>query len=152
MISRRAYLKLAMAAGVTLAARPGLLWAEADRKLELITRPIPSSGERLPGVGLGSSATFSSTARSEDLDALREVLGALVKEGGTVFDTAPSYGACEAVAARIAVELGIANKLFWAAKVDVAVRGGGKADPGEARAELEPSLERLGEDHVVVSQ
>ena len=61
MISRRTYLKLAMAAGASLAMRPGLLWAE-DRKLELITRPIPSTGERLPGVGLGSSASFSSSA------------------------------------------------------------------------------------------
>ncbi|MDX5334790.1 MAG: aldo/keto reductase [Marinobacter sp.] len=152
MISRRAYLKLAMAAGVTLAARPSLLWAEADRKLELITRPIPSSGERLPGIGLGSSATFSSTARSEDLDALREVLGALVKEGGTVFDTSPSYGASEAVAARIANEQGIANKLFWATKLNVAGRGGGKADPDQARAQLETSFERIGKDPIDLIQ
>lgn len=151
MISRRAYLKLAMAAGASLAIRPGLLWAE-DRQLELITRPIPSSGERLPGVGLGSSATFSSTARSEDHDALREVLAALVKEGGTVFDTAPSYGASEEVAANIANELGIADKLFWATKLNVAGRGGGSAAPAQARSQLETSFERIGKDPIDLIQ
>lgn len=152
MISRRTYLKLAMAAGVSLAARPGLLWAESDRNLELITRPVPSSGERLPGIGLGSSATFSSSARDEDLDALREVLAALVKEGGAVFDTAPSYGASEEVAAQIANQLGIVDKLFWATKLNVAGRGGGQADPEQARAQLETSFERIGKDPIDLIQ
>lgn len=151
MMSRRAYLKLAMAAGVGLAMRSSLLWAQ-DRQLELITRPIPSSGERLPGVGLGSSATFSSTARSEDLNALREVFAALVKEGGSVFDTAPSYGASEEVAGQIANELRIAQKLFWATKLNVAGRGGGTADLDEARAQLERSFERIGKKPIDLIQ
>lgn len=150
MISRRTYLKLAMAAGVGLAMRPSLLWAQ-DRPLELITRPIPSSGERLPGVGLGSSATFSSTARSEDLDALREVFAALVKEGGSVFDTAPGYGASEEVAGQIANELEIVDKLFWATKLNVAGRGG-TADLDEARAQLERSFERIGKKPIDLIQ
>jgi aryl-alcohol dehydrogenase-like predicted oxidoreductase len=45
--------------------------------------------------------------------------------GGTVFDTAPSYGASEEVAGRIAHELGITDRIFWATKVNVAGRGGG---------------------------
>lgn len=150
MISRRTYLKLAMAAGVGLAMRPSLLWAQ-DRPLELITRPIPSSGERLPGVGLGSSATFSSTARSEDLDALREVFAALVKEGGSVFDTAPGYGASEEVAGQIANELEIVDKLFWATKLNVAGRGG-TADLDEARTQLERSFERIGKKPIDLIQ
>ncbi|MGO1691846.1 MAG: aldo/keto reductase [Marinobacter sp.] len=150
MISRRTYLKLAMAAGVGLAMRPSLLWAQ-DRPLELITRTIPSSGERLPGVGLGSSATFSSTARSEDLDALREVFAALVKEGGSVFDTAPGYGASEKVAGQIANELEIVDKLFWATKLNVAGRGG-TADLDEARAQLERSFERIGKKPIDLIQ
>ena len=66
MISRRDYLKLCLATGVTLSLKSAPSWAagqagapNADRKLELITRAIPSSGERLPAVGLGSSATFA---------------------------------------------------------------------------------------------
>lgn len=151
MISRRTYLKLSMAAGVGLAIRPSLLWAQ-DRQLELITRAIPSSGERLPGVGLGSSATFSSTARREDFDALREVFAALVKERGSVFDTAPGYGASEEVAGQIANELSIADKLFWATKLNVAGRGSGTADLDEARAQLERSFERVGKKPIDLIQ
>jgi len=109
-----------------------------------IMRSIPSSGERLPIVGLGSSATFAQVARGEDAAALREVLARMVELGGTVFDTAPAYGASEEVAGRIAQELGIANRLFWATKLNVAPRGGGSADPAAARSQLETSLRRIG--------
>jgi aryl-alcohol dehydrogenase-like predicted oxidoreductase len=74
---------------------------------------------------------------------LREVLAALVELGGTVFDTAPSYGESEEVAGRLARELGITSKLFWATKLNVA-RGGGAADPAAARAQVEESFRRFG--------
>jgi aryl-alcohol dehydrogenase-like predicted oxidoreductase len=144
MISRRDYLKLSLAAGVALAVNPRLLWAHEDQAVSLITRAVPSSGERLPVVGLGSSATFASVARGEDSDALREVLRAMNKHGGTVFDTAPSYGASEEVAGRLARELGLTDKIFWATKVNVAGRGGGKADPTAARAQSEASFAKIG--------
>ena len=110
---------------------------------QLITRAIPSTGERVPIVGLGSSATFSQVARSEDASALREVMHTFVEMGGRVFDTAPGYGASEEVAGRVARELGITNQIFWATKVNVA-RGGGAADPAAARAQIETSFERIG--------
>jgi aryl-alcohol dehydrogenase-like predicted oxidoreductase len=111
---------------------------------KLITRAIPSTGERLPIVGLGSSATFAQVARSADVAALRAVLKQMVDLGGTVFDTAPAYGASEEVAGRIAHELGIAKKLFWATKLNVAGWGGGSADPDAARKQLETSFRRIG--------
>lgn len=138
MISRRDYLKLVLAAGATLALRPQQLWA--DLKQPLLTRPVPSTGERLPVVGLGSSASFSRLA-SEDAAAVAAVLRALVEEGGRVFDTAPSYGASEAVAGRLVSELGIAEQVFWATKLNVA--RGGKADPKAALAQLEESFARI---------
>ncbi len=138
MISRRDYLKLVLAAGATLALRPQQLWA--DLKQPLLTRPVPSTGERLPVVGLGSSASFSRLA-SEDAAAVAAVLRALVEEGGRVFDTAPSYGASEAVAGRLVSELGIAERVFWATKLNVA--RGGKADPKAALAQLEESFARI---------
>jgi len=55
-------------------------------------------------------------ARSEDYSALREVLSALVGNGGSVFDTAPGYGASEEVAGTIAKELGLTDKMFWATR------------------------------------
>jgi aryl-alcohol dehydrogenase-like predicted oxidoreductase len=141
MWTRREYLKLTLAAGAAMALPPRLFGADAGSGL--ITRAIPSTGERLPVVGLGSSATFSQVARGEDHDALREVFRAMAKHGGTVFDTAPSYGASEEVAGRIAAELELTDKVFWATKVNVAGRGGGSADPTAARAQVETSFERL---------
>ncbi len=108
----------------------------------LITRAIPSTGEKLPIIGLGSSATFSQVARTEDIDALKAVMRTMVELGGSVFDTAPSYGASEDVAGKIAQELKIANKLFWATKLNVA--RGGPADAAAARKQLETSFQRIG--------
>ena len=103
----------------------------------MLTRAIPKTGEMLPMVGLGSSATFASVARSADAQALREVLKTLVDHGGRVFDTAPGYGASEQVAGDLANELGIRDKIFWATKVNAAGReglSGAKADrPRRAR-------------------
>jgi aryl-alcohol dehydrogenase-like predicted oxidoreductase len=129
-------------AGALLALGPGasrLARATSDAP---ILRTIPSSGERIPIIGLGSSASFAQVARSEDASALREVLERMVALGGTVFDTAPAYGASEEVAGRIAQQLGIADKLFWATKLNVAA--GGRADAAAARRQLETSFERIG--------
>jgi aryl-alcohol dehydrogenase-like predicted oxidoreductase len=142
MITRRAYLQLSLGAGAALAVNPRLLWADTPQG-QPITRPIPSSGEQVPVVGLGSAATFAQMARGEDHSALREVLAALEEHGGTVFDTAPAYGASEAVAGSIAAELGITERIFWATKVNVAPRTGGNADRDAARAQIEASFERL---------
>lgn len=142
MYTRRQWLGRTVGMGAALALNPRLL--EALQQQPLLTRAIPSSGEQLPLVGLGSSATFSQVARSEDYSALREVLQALVDHGGRVFDTAPSYGASEEVAGEIARELGITERIFWATKVNVAGRGGGSADPAAARAQIQTSFERIG--------
>lgn len=142
-ITRREGLGLALAAA-TLGAGTG---AHAQTR---ITRAIPNGGQRLPVIGLGSSATFSQVARTEDTAALREVLTTLVSNGGTVFDTAPSYGASEAVAGRIAQDAKIADKLFWATKVNVA--RGGAADPAQARAQIEESFTRVGKRRIDLIQ
>lgn len=141
MISRREWLLRTMAASGLLALDPHTVFA---KPAGLITRTIPRTSEKLPIVGLGSSATFAQVARSDDVAALRAVLKQMVDLGGTVFDTAPSYGASEEVAGRMAQELGIANTLFWATKLNVASRGGGSADPAAAREQLEASFKRIG--------
>ena len=126
MTTRRDTLKLGLAAAASLALPSSIVRAAAG---DLITRAIPSSGERIPAVGLGSSATFSQVARSEDVSALREVMAAMLEHGGTVLDTAPSYGESERVVGDIARESGQTNQVFWATKLNVAGRGGGSADP-----------------------
>jgi aryl-alcohol dehydrogenase-like predicted oxidoreductase len=97
----------------------------------------------LPSIGLGSSATFARVARTEDITALREVLQALVDNGGRVFDTAPSYGASEQVAGDISNELGIADRIFWATKVNVVPRGERSADPEAAREQILSSFQKF---------
>jgi len=128
-----------MGTGAALALDPTNLFAQSP----LITRAVPSTGELLPAVGLGSSATFSQVARSEDVAGLRDVLKTMVDKGATVFDTAPSYGASEEVAGRLGAELGITDKVFWATKVNVVGRGATTADPAAARAQIESSFTKL---------
>jgi aryl-alcohol dehydrogenase-like predicted oxidoreductase len=119
---------------------------------DLITRAIPATGEKLPIVGLGSSATFRTVAGSADVSALRDVLQVMFDNGGTVFDTAPAYGASEEVAGKIVQELGATEKVFWATKLNVAGRGGGSADPVAARAQVEQSFQRIGKDPIDLIQ
>jgi diketogulonate reductase-like aldo/keto reductase len=140
LTTRRGFLQSSVAAAGLLAMTRGSAFA-ADGGL--ITRAIPKSGERLPIVGLGSSATFAQVARSEDVAALKAVFETLVKLGGRVFDTAPQYGASEEVAGRLVQELGLGKQLFWATKLNVAPKGG-SADPALARKQLETSFARIG--------
>ena len=141
MLSRREWLSLTIATGA--AAALDRAWLSAQQPL--ITRAVPAGGERLPIVGLGSSATFSQVARSADVTAVGEVMSALVSGGGTVFDTAPGYGASEEVAGRVASTLTLTDKIFWATKVNVAGGrgGGGGADPAAARSQIDTSFARL---------
>ncbi len=150
MIDRRRFLGLTLGAGAALGFGPRP--APGAAPVSLITRPIPSSGENIPVVGLGSSATFRSVAEGGAIGPLREVLAALVAGGASVFDTAPSYGESEAVAGRLARELGISDRIFWATKVNVAPRAGGAADPAAARAQIETSFGRIGVDTIDLVQ
>jgi aryl-alcohol dehydrogenase-like predicted oxidoreductase len=149
MITRREYLKNSVLAGAALSLPPSLLQAlEGD----IITRAIPSTGEEIPIVGLGSSATFRTVAQSDDVSALRDVLRTLLENGGSVFDTAPGYGASEEVAGGLVQDLDATQKVFWATKVNVAGRGGGSADPGNARAQIERSFQYIGKDPIDLIQ
>jgi aryl-alcohol dehydrogenase-like predicted oxidoreductase len=150
MLNRREWIEITAGAAGALALHPRLL--RALQQGELLRRAIPSSGEMLPVVGLGSSATFSRMARSEDRDALRGVIRTMVDGGATVFDTAPSYGASEEVAGEIAAELGVTDRIFWATKVNVAGRGGGTADPAAARAQIDDSFRKLRVDTIDLIQ
>jgi aryl-alcohol dehydrogenase-like predicted oxidoreductase len=153
--TRREAIKLGLLAGAGLAlGRAPAVYGQAPIDAangKLITRPIPKTGEQIPVVGLGSSATFAQVARGEDVAALREVLSTMVERGGRVFDTAPGYGASEEVAGAIAQELGIADRLFWATKVNVAGRGG-VADPTAGCAQIEASFRRIGKAKIDLLQ
>jgi len=152
MISRREWIRITAGTGAALGAAPSLLRAlqtGATQQGTLHRKAIPSSGEMIPVIGLGSSATFATVARGTEVAALKEVFRAMADRGATLFDTAPGYGVSEQVAAQIVNELGIADRMFWATKVNAAPRGSGgpgspaKAEPAAARAQIERSFEVL---------
>ena len=150
MLNRRAWFRSAAGSGAALALAPRLLQALepllAPLQGTLLKKAIPATGEMLPVIGLGSSATFASVARSEEVRALKEVFRAMVDRGATLFDTAPSYGASEQVAGQIVNELGIADKMFWATKLNAAGRGAGATtDPAAARPKQERTEREAGE-------
>jgi diketogulonate reductase-like aldo/keto reductase len=78
-------------------------------------KAIPSSGEALPVIGIGTWQTFD--VRGGATAPLREVLSAFHEAGGRLVDSSPMYGAAESVVGDLAVELGFAGKLFMATKV-----------------------------------
>src|SRR6266481_3519286 len=83
----------------------------------MLTRAIPSSGEKLPLIGLGTWRTFDVDLMPDNRRQLEEVLSLFVKLGGRVIDSSPMYGRAEQVLGDLTATLGIRDKLFLATKV-----------------------------------
>ncbi len=114
--TRRGLLRAGLAAGA-LAALPRAAWTQAlAGELPLITKAIPSTGEQLPVIGLGTI-----WYRDAQYAQLRPVLQRLGELGGTLIDTAAAYGESEGVVGRALAELGTRDRMFLATKFD---RGG----------------------------
>ena len=134
--SRRAVVKGGMAAGVGLAFVASLaLAAGSASTLPLITKTIPSSGEKLPVVGIGTNQY--SVSEPDELAARREVLQNLPQLGGKVIDTAWGYGDAELVIGKLVKELGNRDKLFIATKTPM------RGDIPAGSAVWEQALARL---------
>lgn len=91
-------------------------WRFMDEKT-LLNRTIPSTGELLPAVGLGTWQTFDVGTSAADRAPLVDVLQTLVNRGAKVIDSSPMYGKSEQVAGEISEQAGINSKLFIATKV-----------------------------------
>lgn len=83
----------------------------------MMKRRIPSSGEMLPVVGLGTWAQFDVGPSEAEREPLRGVLRMMAAKGAEVIDSSPMYGRSEAVVGDLASELGLSDKLFYATKV-----------------------------------
>lgn len=83
----------------------------------MVVRAIPSSGETLSAVGLGTYRAFDVGTSGAEREPLREVLRRFVAAGGRVVDSSPMYGAAETVVGDLAAELGLRGSLFVATKV-----------------------------------
>lgn len=140
LFSRRDAVKLTGAACVGLS----MSGAFAAGELPLITKKIPSSGEALPVIGLGTNA-YSVTEPAE-VAARREVLERMPALGGKVVDTARAYGASEEVIGRLVAELGNREKLFIATKTPM------NGDVSNPDAVIEESFRRLATDRIDLIQ
>jgi aryl-alcohol dehydrogenase-like predicted oxidoreductase len=137
--------------GASAALPSGLL--AAFEHSQLITRAIPKTGEELPIVGLGTSATFRRVAMGDDSSQLRAVIEALVDNGGRVLDTAPSYNNAEEVSGQLAHDAALTRRIFWATKVNVVPRRSNEnADPAAAEAQVQRSFEHIGKQPVDLIQ
>jgi aryl-alcohol dehydrogenase-like predicted oxidoreductase len=121
--------------GAAAAARARLAFAAEP----LNTRVIPSSGERIPVIGVGTNNY--SPATPEERAARRAVLARLTELGAKVIDTAPAYRQSEQVIGELLAEIGNRNEAFIATKVTA--RSGRKE---EGVAMLEQSLKMLRTD------
>lgn len=98
--------------GSTLAAEV------TNQKKQQLLRRIPSSGELIPAVGMGTSRTFNADiSNRSEMDTLQEVLAIFYAMGGRLLDTSPMYDKAEQVSGHLVKQLGIENKLFTATKV-----------------------------------
>jgi len=84
---------------------------------KMLSRKIPSTGEELPVVGLGTWQTFDIDTSEAERKILKEVLTLMVKKGGKVIDSSPMYGSSEEVVGDLTNETGNQDYFFYATKV-----------------------------------
>src|SRR5213080_1895869 len=104
------------AAGLLLPVRASRAQTKSESSTMLM-RAIPSSGEKLPVIGLGTWRTFDVDLTPDNRKQLEDVLALFVKLGGRVIDSSPMYGRAEQVIGDLTATLGIRDKLFLATKV-----------------------------------
>jgi diketogulonate reductase-like aldo/keto reductase len=116
--SRREAAKLigASSTGLLLPIRASRAQSKTESST-MLTRAIPSSGEKLPVIGLGTWRTFDVDLTSDNRRQLGDVLSLFIKLGGRVIDTSPMYGRAEDVIGELTAALGIRDRLFLATKV-----------------------------------
>lgn len=141
-LSRRDFLRGALGAAGTWAL--GMPSARAQPET-IRERPIPSSGESLPVVGLGTSRTFDVGDSAQERQPLKTVLEQFVRLGGRLVDTSPMYGNAETVVGALSTELGLQEKLFFATKVWTSGRQSGVQ-------QMTASLRKLRTGHVDLMQ
>ena len=83
----------------------------------MLKRKIPSTGEELPVIGLGTSGVFDVGGSSTERAPLTQVLKILTDNGGALLDTSPMYNRAEAVSGDLVAAQGLRERMFIATKV-----------------------------------
>jgi aryl-alcohol dehydrogenase-like predicted oxidoreductase len=132
-LTRRNLIKLGAGAGVASLSAPWGALLAADTAVHMTT--IPSSGEQIPSVGIGTNR-YRGNVESDDMAQLARTLEAFHKEGGRVIDTSPNYGNSEEVLGKLLNDLDLRDQVFMATKVD-------REDQAEGRERMEQSFQQL---------
>jgi len=139
-LSRRTWL-----IGSLLAGLGGSAFHPSGMRRRILERTIPSTGERIPAIGLGTWQTFDVGASPEARRPLANVLERFVALGGRVVDSSPMYGTSEEVLGDLAAEVGLEENLFVATKVWTR----GRAD---GIRQMETSMRRLRVERIDLMQ
>jgi diketogulonate reductase-like aldo/keto reductase len=109
----------------------------------MLTRPIPSSKEQLPVIGLGTWQTFDVAAAESARKPLADVLSLFVELGGRVVDSSPMYGRSESTLGDLATKLGLHEKLFIATKVWTSGRKDGEQQMQDSERKLRGKVDLM---------
>jgi diketogulonate reductase-like aldo/keto reductase len=113
---RRTVIKGLAGAGVLLAMGAPEAQQTASNRAP-IRRSIPSSGEEIPVIGLGTYRAFDVGSNAAAREQLKPVLQEFVNAGGKLVDSSPMYGSAETVVGDLSAELNLRKSLFLATKV-----------------------------------
>ena len=119
-LTRRDALKAGLIAGTSLFVPPTRLLAQTQ---PLIQKKIPSSGELLPIIGIGTARRYEDVKNDAEKKPLRETIQRFKELGGKVIDSSPSYGTAEAVVGELVDGLKVRDSLFLATKVSLREEG-----------------------------
>ena len=140
-ITRREIIRLGAGAGVAALGGLGPLQAA---QAPLLTTRIPSSGQEVPAVGMGT-VRFRGQPGSPEMQRYGETLAVFHSHGGRLLDTSPNYGNSEEVLGGLMRDQGIRDQMFIATKVDREEREAGKQ-------RMDSSFELLGGDQIDLMQ
>lgn len=149
-LTRRTLISSLAAAGAASLVRP-LSATPTPSRSPILTRAIPSSAERIPLIGLGSSITFNVGDDVAARNARAEVLRAFFQDGGRLIDSSPMYGSSQEVIGYGLRKLGNPRQVFSADKVWTPSGASGPGQIEESRAHWNVSRFDLLQVHNLVS-
>ena len=154
-LTRQRFLQLTGASAAALATAPlsalaqsGPVYDPTVTAKPVQTKPIPSSGEQLPIVGMGTWAVIETPIRDPKFSAHVEAVRTLLNGGGKVIDTAPTYGPAEPHLGEIFKRIGLRDKAFIATKISLQ----GNNREKEGIAQVAESMKDLGTKHFELLQ
>ena len=141
--SRRTVLKVLGVSSLT----SSMALQATDAKNYMARRIIPSTGELLPVIGLGTSRVFDTNLSEKSLNPRKEIVKALLDHGGSLIDTSPMYGRAEEVTGKIAQDLKINDRLFLATKVWIEGKEAGEIQMNASSKKLNKAVIDLMQIH-----